>query len=130
MVFKTLALIDFCNLSLSNSKRQKLFSLHLQSKIVVFLNLSAFILIFIVYFFEDVIRDNLQFKMQRLFVDSNISYRTDSIGYIINMLKGLSNVIIASLNEDQFGVVQQSLGDIIRMLIDMQKVCQIFYSSN
>ena len=130
MVFKTLALIDFCNLSLSNSKRQKLFSLHLQSKIMIFLNLSAFILIFIVYFFEDVIRDNLQFKMQRLFVDSNISYRTDSIGYIINMLKGLSNVIIASLNEDQFGVVQQSLGDIIRMLIDMQKVCQIFYSSN
>lgn len=99
---QTLALIDFCNLSLSNSKRQKLFSLHLQN----------------------VIRDNLQFKMQRLFVDSNISYRTDSIGYIINMLKGLSNVIIASLNEDQFGVVQQSLGDIIRMLIDMQKAME------
>ena len=79
----------------------------------------------IINYFEDVIRDNLQFKMQRLFVDSNISYRTDSIGYIINMLKGLSNVIIASLNEDQFGVVQQSLGDIIRMLIDMQKVYRI-----
>jgi hypothetical protein len=39
-----------------------------------------------------------------------------------NILRGLSNLAVASLNEDEYGIVQQTLADIITAFIQLQKV--------
>lgn len=48
-----------------------------------------------------------------MFVDSYL---------MTNILRGLSNLAVASLNEDEYGIVQQTLADIITAFIQLQKV--------
>lgn len=57
--------------------------------------------------------ENPDFKYQNLFVDSFL---------VINALKGLSNLVVASYTEDEYGIVQQTLCDLIKLFIDLQKV--------
>ena len=57
--------------------------------------------------------ENANYKAQQLFVDSFM---------ITNSLKGLSNLSIASFTEDEYGIVQQTLADIITAFIQLQKV--------
>lgn len=64
--------------------------------------------------------ENPDYKFQRLFVDSFM---------VINALKGISNLVVASLTEDEYGIVQQTLCEIITLFIDLQKVFKQFYFS-
>lgn len=61
--------------------------------------------------------ENPDYKIQRLFVDSFL---------VVNVLKGLSNLIVASLKEDEYGIVQQNLGEILTLFIELQKVLLVF----
>lgn len=70
--------------------------------------------------FAYVYAENLDYKTQRLFVDSFL---------VISALKGLSNLIVASLTEDEYGIVQQTLGEIITLFIDLQRVNEITLKS-
>ena len=61
------------------------------------------------YFYND----NPNYKTHLMFVDSFL---------VINALKGLSNMIAASKTEDEFGIVQQNLTDIITTFVELLKV--------
>ena len=41
---------------------------------------------------------------------------------ITNVLRGLSNMVMASRQEDEYGIVQQTLVDIITIFVQLQKV--------
>lgn len=64
-----------------------------------------------------VYKENKNYKRQQLFVDSFL---------VIAALKGLSNLAMVSLKEDEYGIVQQNLADIITTFIDLQKVVEKF----
>lgn len=63
--------------------------------------------------FAYVYAENPDYKLQNLFVDSFL---------VINALKGISNLVVASLTQDEYGIVQQSLCEIITLFIELQKV--------
>lgn len=67
--------------------------------------------------FSILYNENANYKTQQLFVDSFL---------ITNSLKGLSNLAIASFTEDEYGIVQQTLPEIITTFINLQKVF-VFY---
>jgi nucleoporin NDC1 len=56
---------------------------------------------------------NDNYKCQLLFVDSQL---------VIHALKALSNMVMASYNEDQYGIVQQTLPSILTTFAELQKV--------
>lgn len=58
-------------------------------------------------------KENTNCKTQALFVDSFL---------VILSLKGLSNLVMKSFSEDQYGIVQQTLPDILTTYIQLQKV--------
>ena len=62
-------------------------------------------------------KENKNYKTQQLFANSHI---------VIPALKGLSNLAMASLKEDEYGIVQQTLHEIITTFIDLQKVIEKF----
>ncbi len=64
-------------------------------------------------FFAHFYKENTNYKTEQLFVDSFL---------VINALKGLSNLVMCSYTEDEYGIVQQTLPDIISTFIDLQKV--------
>ena len=57
--------------------------------------------------------ENPNYKKEQKFVDSFL---------VINALKGLSNLAMYSLDEDEYGIVQQTLPEIINTLVLLQKV--------
>lgn len=65
-------------------------------------------------------KENQNSKTQALFADSFI---------IIQALKGLSNLVMKSFTEDQYGIVQQTLPDILTTFIQLQKV-KITWTNN
>ena len=64
-------------------------------------------------FFSWVYNENNNYRTHQMFVDSYL---------MTNILRGLSNLAVASLNEDEYGIVQQTLADIITAFIQLQKV--------
>ncbi|RNA32452.1 nucleoporin NDC1 [Brachionus plicatilis] len=68
-------------------------------------------------YFAMIYKENKNYKTQQLFVDSFM---------VIASLKGLSNLVMASLKEDEYGIVQQNLAEIITTFIDLQKVIEKF----
>jgi hypothetical protein len=72
-------------------------------------------------FFHIIYNENLNYKTEQLFIDSFL---------IINTLKALSNLAIASYSEDEYGIVQQTLPDIITSFVNLQKTVEKFTSSN
>lgn len=64
-------------------------------------------------YFAMIYNENPNYKTQQLFVDSLL---------VINALKGLSNMAMASVKEDEYGIVQQTLPDIITTYISLLKV--------
>ncbi len=64
-------------------------------------------------FFATIYQENVNYKTQQMFVDSFL---------VINALKGLSNLVKYSYTEDEYGIVQQTLPDILYTLIQLQKV--------
>ncbi len=73
--------------------------------------------------FSQLYKENTNYKTEQLFVDSFL---------VINALKGLSNLAMSSYTEDEYGIVQQTLPDIINTFIELQKVRngQTFKSSS
>jgi nucleoporin NDC1 len=67
--------------------------------------------------FSWIYNENSNYKNQQLFVDSYI---------IINTLKGLSNMAKASLREDEYGIVQQTLPNIITIFIQLTQVVFLY----
>lgn len=67
--------------------------------------------------FSHVYKKNTNYKTKQLFVDSFI---------VINALKGLSNMVMVSFSEDEYGIVQQTLTDIIHTFISLQKILEKF----
>jgi hypothetical protein len=67
--------------------------------------------------FSYLYNENTNYKTQQLFVDSFL---------ITNSLKGLSNLTVASFTEDEYGIVQQTLPEIITTFINLQKVLLFF----
>ena len=63
--------------------------------------------------FTNIYKENPNSKTQALFIDSFL---------VIEALKGLSNLATKSFTEDQYGIVQQTLPDILTTLIQLQKV--------
>lgn len=63
--------------------------------------------------FSQLYKENTNYKTEQLFVDSFL---------VINALKGLSNLAMSSFTEDEYGIVQQTLPDIINTFIELQKV--------
>ncbi len=59
--------------------------------------------------------ENPNYKTHQLFVDSFL---------VTNVLRGLSNMAVASLQEDEYGIFQQTLADIITVFMQLQKVSQ------
>ena len=68
-------------------------------------------------YFAMIYKENQNYKTQQLFVDSFL---------VINALKGLSNIAVASLKEDEYGIVQQNLADVINTFINLQKLVEKF----
>ena len=66
----------------------------------------------------NIYKENPNSKTQTLFVDSFL---------VIEALKGLSNLATKSFTEDQYGIVQQTLPDILTTLIQLQKVIFKFF---
>ena len=64
-------------------------------------------------FFSWIYNENNNYRTHQMFVDSYL---------MTNILRGLSNLAVASLNEDEYGIVQQTLADIITAFIQLQKV--------
>lgn len=64
--------------------------------------------------------ENTHYKTQQLFVDSFL---------VVNVLKSLSNLITASRTEDEFGVVQQNLTEIIKAFVELLKILEKLNSS-
>lgn len=62
-------------------------------------------------------KENKNYKTQQLFINSFI---------VIPALKGLSNLAMVSLKEDEYGIVQQTLPEIITTFIELQKVVEKF----
>lgn len=62
--------------------------------------------------------ENPNYKIQQLFIDSLV---------VIDTLKALSNIIGASFTEDEYGIVQTTLPDILTTFIELQKVNEIQY---
>jgi nucleoporin NDC1 len=71
--------------------------------------------------FHLIYNENLNYKTEQLFIDSFL---------IINTLKALSNLVIASYNEDEYGIVQQTLPEILTSLVNLQKMLEKFITSN
>lgn len=63
--------------------------------------------------FSQLYKENTNYKTEQLFVDSFL---------VVNALKGLSNLAMSSFTEDEYGIVQQTLPDIINTFIELQKV--------
>lgn len=63
--------------------------------------------------FSHFYKKNPNYKTEQLFVDSFL---------VILALKGLSNLVMHSYTEDEYGIVQQTLPDIINTFIELQKV--------
>ena len=63
--------------------------------------------------FSFVYQENQNYKKHLMFMDSLL---------VINSLKGLSNLAMYSFTEDEYGIVQQTLPDIINTFIQLQKV--------
>ena len=72
-------------------------------------------------FLATIYKENTNSKTQSLFVDSFI---------VSQALKGLSNLTMKSFTEDQYGIVQQTLPDLLTTLIHLQKLLEKFNSSN
>lgn len=70
--------------------------------------------------FSHFYKENPNYKTEQLFVDSFL---------VVNALKGLSNMAVASVNEDEYGIVQQTLPDIIHTFISLQKILEKFNST-
>lgn len=71
--------------------------------------------------FSQLYKENTNYKTEQLFVDSFL---------VINALKGLSNLAMSSFTEDEYGIVQQTLPDIINTFIELQKILEKFNPSN
>ncbi len=69
-------------------------------------------------FLKKIYKENPNSKTQALFVDSFL---------VIQALKGLSNLAMKSFTEDQYGIVQQTLPEILITLIQLQKVFILKY---
>lgn len=71
--------------------------------------------------FSHIYKENTNYKTEQLFVDSFL---------VINALKGLSNLAMHSFTEDEYGIVQQTLPDIINTFIELQKILEKFNPSH
>lgn len=67
--------------------------------------------------FSNIYKENKNYKTEQLFVDSFL---------VINALKGLSNLAMSSYTEDEYGIVQQTLPDIINTFLELQKILEKF----
>lgn len=64
---------------------------------------------------KNLYNENPNYKTNQLFVDSFL---------VINALKGLSNLAMASINEDEYGILQRTLPDIINTFVSLQKILE------
>lgn len=72
-------------------------------------------------FFSKFYRENSNYKSQQLFTDTIL---------VINAIKALSNLTASSFKEDQYGIVQNNLPEILTTFIQIQKILEKFnYSS-
>ena len=60
---------------------------------------------------------NANYKTEQLFIDSFV---------VTNALKALSNLAVASYVEDEYGIVQQTLPDILNAFVGLQKMLEKF----
>ena len=85
-------------------------------------------------FFKDLIESVMRKKLFHLIYNQNLNYKTEQLFIdsflVINSLKALSNLAIASYNEDEYGIVQQTLPEILTSFINLQKMLEKFVTSN
>ena len=85
-------------------------------------------------FFKDMMENFKRKKIFHLIYNQNLNYKTEQLFIdsflIINTLKALSNLTIASYNEDEYGIVQQSLPEILTSLMSLQRMLEKFITSN
>lgn len=68
--------------------------------------------------FSYIYNENVNYKNQQLIVDSFL---------VINALKGLANLAKYSIEEDQYGIVQQTLADILSTFMNLQKTIEKYH---
>lgn len=93
----------------TNGLQQNSFVNNLSQKLMGFLKKQ--------HMFSNIYKENKNYKTEQLFVDSFL---------VINALKGLSNLAMSSYTEDEYGIVQQTLPDIINTFIELQKILEKF----
>lgn len=71
--------------------------------------------------FSYIYNENANYKTQQLFVDSFL---------VINAVKSLANLAMHSFGEDQYGIVQQTLPEILTQLMNLQKVLEKFQQAS